>query len=363
MRHGLVTGRAGLPLLAAILLLVGGVSLALILGREDPTDPKAIARPLEGDAPQAAQARDPVTAREVAGETVPEREEAAGSTPDLHLRADSGRPDPDAGRFQGGAGQIRGYIETADTTPFPTVWQLVLEPSTTLTGRERAERRVIEFQAGEQEFVISDLPLAGYDLMPRAAGMNGRRHPVLLERNNDNPYVTLQLHPAGFILGRVVDHEKLATAGLEVTLQALTREGVFETRTDTIGNYRFDDVLDGEYRLVFGPLTSPLLPPQSLRFSAPTMTVPDKQLPPLLRLNLLVLGPDHLPVFEAQVTGAGSDGGLVDVQTDAFGRATALFLPAGRYRLTAKHELYQRVRQSVELNARPTDLTLRLRAR
>ena len=270
-----------------------------------------------------------------------------------------GGPDPDQAAFGPGTAEIRGYIETVDETPFPQAWTLALEPSTTLVGRERVEPRVIEFSGGQREFRVPDLPLGGYDVIPRAEGMNGRRTPVLLSRAGQSPYITLQLYPAGFLEGRVVDHEGRPAEGLRITLRGAGLEAPRSTTTDFLGGYRFDGVLDGEYTLSFGDPRSPVLPPTSLVFSAPTLTVPERDLPQLSHLDLLVLDGEGNPVHGAKVEGSGASGGYVEVETDGEGRARAAFLPPGRYRLSATHEVLGRTRRSFEVDTEPTEGVLR----
>ncbi|MEM7310933.1 MAG: carboxypeptidase-like regulatory domain-containing protein [Planctomycetota bacterium] len=348
-------------LLFLVVVLAGGGAVLLTLLGDDP-EPSAPVRP--GGATTARAAEPPAPAADLrapADDPAAKRATAEAPPPDLSLRPH--RADEHAARFSGPAGQIRGYIETSDDTPFPRTWRLVLEPSTTLIGREHAESRVVEFEAGEQEFVVRDLPLAGYDVIAEADGLNGRRHSVLLDARSSNPYITLQLYPAGYVVGRILDAAGNAAEGLEVTLLGVTSVSSVETRTDILGNYRFDSVLDGEYQLLFGHHSSPVLPPESIRFSAPSMTFPDRTLPEFSALDLLVLDSDGNAVFDATVEGSGSNGGYVKTKTDVNGRARAPFLPAGRYRLTAQHELHGRARRSIDVGTEPTDTVIRFSPR
>jgi hypothetical protein len=247
----------------------------------------------------------------------------------------------------------------ADATPFPASWTLLLEPSRTLAGRDRAERRVLTFSAGEQEFVVPDLPLAGYDLCAEAPGLNALRSPVLLDRKNRDPYVTLQFYPAGFVTGRLLDYEHLPADEVPVTLSDAARSVERETRSDILGNFRFDGVLDGEYTLTFGRKTSPLLPVERLRFSAPSLTLPERELPPLARLSILVLDDAGRPVPDVTVRGSGPPGGTIEETTDAEGAAIARYVPAGSYRLSVEHELLGRIRSAVDLKLPEGEVVLR----
>ncbi len=361
--HALVTGRARPLLLLAVALAAGGAGLVLYLGRGGAAAPSAApARPPSARPPAVEPEALPPASAVPPRIAAPSDAEVPPAAPaDLRLGAGA-KPDPDAARFEGERGRIRGYIETADATPFPARWTLVLEPSRTLTGRDRAEPRTLEFQAGEQEFTVSDLPLAGYDLCASAPGLNALRSPVLLDRKNRDPYVTLQFYPAGFVAGRVLTHEHLPADDLLVTLTDGVRKAAREVRTDVLGNFRFDGVLDGEYTLAFGPTLSPLLPVQTLRFSSPSLTVPDRELPALASLSILVLDEQDQPVAGATVRGDGPPGGALVVTTDARGTAVGRYLPPGTYKLSAEDELHGRVRLGIQLALPSGDAVLRFRS-
>jgi 5-hydroxyisourate hydrolase-like protein (transthyretin family) len=183
---------------------------------------------------------------------------------------------------------------------------------------------------------------------------------VLLDRRHDDPYITMQLYAAGFVTGRVLDHAGLPAEGLAVALRSLAGDDpARETACDVLGWYRFDEVLDGEYELRFGPPERPLLPVQRLRFAAPSMTIPDRELPMTSRLAILAVDDYEVPVPDARVRGSG-DAGVFDVTTDATGRAEARYLRLGRYRVGAEHEQYGRARVVIDVTAAPQDLRLHL---
>ncbi len=346
-RRGRAAGALLLVLLIAALAAVVGWT-AFSSDDEPGEETEAVAPPSVEVAVPAAPADAVAGPREAVGPSADAGREVA-PTPPKDLGLAGRKPDPHAERFEGSHGRIRGYIEMADDTPFPKSWRLVVGPSTTLVGRERAENRVVEFFAGEQEFVVEGLPLAGYDVRPEADGMNGRRHPVMLDRRSKNPYITLHLSPAGFLTGRLVDAEGLPAEGVEITIEASGSGSVWETKTDALGYYRMDRVLDGEYKLSFGPRTNPLLAPEWIRFSAPSMTFPERKLPTLSELSILVLDAQGHPVANAVVEGSGNAGGYVREETDAYGKALAKLLPDGRYRLTVRHETLGRMRNSVDV--------------
>jgi len=358
-------------LLLLTLALVAGLAIFLFAttrGEDEKVRPRggASAAPTagssRGDAPPAKGSGEVDAAPGIEAPRMPSAPADDGADPeDLRLRVDALRDaQSDEQRFDG-RGKIRGYIETADETPFPTEWSLVLEPSTTLIGRERAVRRVIEFTQGEQEFEIDDLPLAGYDVLAKAPGWNARRHSVLLDNRHRNPYITMQFYAAGFLEGRVLNHEKLPAEGLPVTLRWLGgSDEPRTTETDVLGRFRFDEVLDGEYELRFGAALAPLLEPKRVRFTAPHMTLPDRELPVTSNASIVALDPYGNPIPDVRVRGSGSNGSAFDVVTDATGRATARFLKPGRYRASGDHEHYRRARHAFEVGDEPVDVVLRL---
>jgi hypothetical protein len=350
------------------LLLAGGAALlvlALCVAWFAAAEARAPAAPLEAgrstaqaparDEPRGALLPDPDT-RTTADAAA--RETPAAPQEDLRLRA-AGPKKPDV-RFEGGRGRIRGYIETSDATPFPREWSLVLEPSRTLAGRDRAERRELFFHAGEQEFAVEDLPLAGYDLVAKAAGLNALPAPVLLERANRDPYVTLQFYPAGFVAGRLLDAAGLAADGVRVTLVDEARGMSSERSTDLSGRFRFDGVLDGEYTLSVGSPIVPLFPAERLRFHAPSLTLPDRTLPDLGALRITLVDAEGRALPGALLRGAGPPGGEFEATTDALGEALVRYLPPGHYRVTAEDELLGHTRRATTLKAKEQgELTLR----
>lgn len=262
-------------------------------------------------------------------------------------------PNPaDDPRFSGAAGELRGHVEVQGDQPFPRRWTLVLRPSTTLIGRELAVTRRIDVEDGRQDFVVSDLPLAGYDVLAEAEGMNGLAQPVLIDRRNSTPFVNLRLAPAGFVEGVVKDHEGLPAEGLTLTLLTEPDGPAVEATTDALGRYRFERVLDGPHQLVVGPVASPIVPERKeLRFRAPSMILPDIELPPLATLELEILDLAHRSLPDVTIRGSGTNGGAFEGTTDAYGRYVARFLPPGRYRIRLEREGYEPRRVAIEITS------------
>jgi hypothetical protein len=218
------------------------------------------------------------------------------------------------------------------------VWQLVVEPSRTLIGGERAVRRELSFEHGEQEFAVEDLPLGGYDVRVIAYGLSASvQHVLLAKPAEDNLYLSFQLAPSGFIEGRVLS----SGAGIEGVPLALDPvppiAGVPARRAQSGpgGAFLFDDLSDGRYLLIVGEPQSPVIAPRQVDFKRPALHVDDLELPELGELAMVVRDASGRAVPEVELRGYGEKGGHVEARTDARGEAVARFLPEGRYTVIA----------------------------
>jgi len=290
-----------------------------------------------------------------AGETAASPRHAEDPSPAPRSAATTGSPASTDARFRG-RGEIRGHVEVSGTGPFPEHWRLVLRPSTSLVGRDLAEERVLEFAGGVQDFVAGDLPLAGYDVIAEAEGMNGLPLPILLDRRNASPFVNLRLTPAGSLEGRVVDAEKLPAEGVTLTLVPLPEGELLVARTDALGDYRFPQVLDGSYLLFLGTRDFPLVAePTRIAFRAPTLTVPELELPSLATLELTLVDEVENRLEGVRVAGSSPHGGTLEGITDATGRLVLRHLLAGRWRIQLDHEGHKSRRVTVELATGETE--------
>ena len=341
-------GSAAVLLLAALLVLGGLVAWLVLAGTQatpgpgDPVTPRA-----DAGVQETRTDRSIPTVRTNA--TTPAGAPAAGPA---RTAGGPRRVGGDPDRFRG-RGVLRGSIEAAPGLSMPAAWTLVLEPSSSLAGSGDPEPRRIEL-TGDDDWVVEDLPLGGYAVRAEAPGCNGRAVHVLLERTSNAAYVMLQLSPAGFVEGRLVDADGAPVEEVEVWLLpgapkalGLTGSEGRSTRSDVEGLWRFDDVLDGTYTLLFGPPSAPLVDPVAIRFQAPSLTWPSPELPPLVDLELLVTDAVGQPVGDATVVGTSPQ---------AF-RATSLpngsvrvpNLPFGFLNVRAEHEALGSGRLTLQL--------------
>ncbi len=253
-----------------------------------------------------------------------------------------------------GRGSLRGQILMADGLDFPTAWAVHVGPSRSLRGRERAVSKRIELTGDSHEFIVEGLPLGGYDVWIEAEGLRSRRRAVLLTRGSSSPYVNLQVTRMGFIDGFVFRESGAAAENVLVALEPILGQVRREVRTRPDGSYRFERVEDGEYRLHFGPAETPLLPARELYFRAPSLRFPQVVLPPTVDLLIYTQDVKGQLMPSVRVSGFGSKGGLIDVETDATGRAWARNLVPGLYRINASTDGDKlRARKNLEVTLAP----------
>lgn len=264
-----------------------------------------------------------------------------------------GTPQPTGAGLPSSAGNSRGRLRQPDGRPIGIIrgrlslngvarldgpWKLILEPSRFAIGAELAERRELELPGAERDFEVTGLPLAGYDVRAEYPGLNGRALPLVLRKGAEATYVVIELSPSADVAGRLINSEGLGEEGISVHLRATGTSVDLSTVSDALGDYRFDDVLDGNYTLRVGAANAPILDPLSIQVRAPRMTVPDLEVPSLGRLRIEVVDPFDTPQPDVEVFGGGNGGGSIDVTTDSTGTALATLLPAGRYSLRAQVE-------------------------
>lgn len=238
----------------------------------------------------------------------------------------------------GRVGSVRGHVEVSGEEPFPAQWRLVLRPSLTLPDRESAVERSVEFGDGRKDFEVMELPLGGYDVRAEAVGFNGQIAAVLLEPGNEHPFVNLRMVPAGLLEGRVLDSAGLPAEGVPLTLFAAEDRTPREAVSDVSGVYRFPSLVDGNYELVVGRPTAPIVRERHpVRFLAPHLTFPDIELPLLGEIHVRIVDSLERPLEGVEVRGSGTNGGIVEGKTDFLGRLVVRHLPAGHFRMRLSH--------------------------
>jgi hypothetical protein len=240
-------------------------------------------------------------------------------------------PPPD--RFEG-LGRLRGSVQVRGGAAFPERWSLVLEPSAAVVTPSRAEHRRID-HAETNEFDVEDLPLGAYAVSVEAPGMNSVPRQVLLQKPVTDIFITITIHPAGFLTGSVSDSSGRPIADIEVLLERRDGGGLRSQRTDGGGSYLFENVLDGEYRLFVGNTTNPSVPPRELAFSAPSLHMPPIVLPPLGEIEICVRDGSGNPLEGVLLRGYGDEGGTIEAKTNRDGIAKASLLPPGFYTVIA----------------------------
>ncbi len=305
--------------------LAGAIALAIGLS----SDRAAITTDLASNEARAAPSEP-----RVIGSTDPRSTEVPPDAVAPRTPIATPEPPPD---FEG-RGVLRGRLTAQPGLAVPERWKLLVSPNTFLRGSERAESRTIEFAHGETLFRVDDLPLGGYAVRAQAGGLNCLPVSVLLVRGAENQFVSLVLAPSGYVQGSVLDADDRPAEGVPVTLEASSTRARRTLETDVAGGYRFDDVTDGEYTLYFGRPEASLVPPVSLAFTAPALTVTERKLPATGIAEVWARDENGTPLSDAVISGFSAHAGVIDARTGRDGSVIVRHLPAGRYRLHARLE-------------------------
>lgn len=255
----------------------------------------------------------------------------AFAEPPVHAPA----PAPPPADFRG-RGSIRGEVVLPRGLELPETWAVVVGPSRALEGRERAETRRVERPGSARDFELLDLPLGGYDVRIEGPGLGCFPSPVLLVRGSEHVFVNVAVHRLGILDGFLLDEDGRPLEGILVVLEDEVTGERRSTHTTVTGAYVFSDLADAEYRIYFGGVTHPLIPPGDLSFRAPSMRYPPRRLPPLGSLVVYTIDPEGNPIGNANLQGFSPSGGVIETASDAFGLARIANLRPGRYRLAAR---------------------------
>jgi hypothetical protein len=251
----------------------------------------------------------------------------------IELRASQESARPQSAARTDGIGSLRGVLLDRTGEGVPERWTLVMRPNTAIrTPTPRKEVRA-EFNEAQERFTVQDVPLGAYDVWVEAEGVNRRTTPVLLVKGSDSPFISLELHARGYLEGVVLDEPGAPVGGLQVTLLSTQGSGR-STRTDGAGRYLFEELIDGEYQLLIGAQQNPLVGPEELSFSAPSLHYPVRRVPELGSARVRAVDRSGLPLSGVRVDGFAPDGGILGGTSDGDGYCLVNNLVAGRYRLS-----------------------------
>lgn len=329
----------------AALLWIGLVAVAALLGLATflASPPRAAQDPESGTtAPgRPAAGVNPTGAPESAGGA---RTEAPADEPPVLETARSARgPRQAPGSFDervlDGKGRIRGFVQAPAGVDFPLEWTLLVGPSPSMIGHERAESRTLSFQNGEREFALEDLPLGGYALCARAYGLASlEQHLLLAKPGETDVYVSMQFGITAVVEGSVRLADSAAVLGLELSLEPRPA-GVRQTATsDLYGHFTFTDVRQGGYTLHFGSPENPVREAIEVNVVGPFERLGDLTVPKMCELVVRAQTELGAPVRGVQIDGYGDHGGRFSGLTDEQGEVRARFLPAGRITVDARSE-------------------------
>ena len=342
-------GALGLGLLLAALAAVGlGVLAWWLLSRPGPAPGGPVATPggpsgtvgeVSGDGVPAA---DPEADREaVEGDS-----EAVAPTGPLgaELAAGEGPPPEDPSRFRG-EGVLRGTLTFSEAVELGAPWTLVIEPSRWLVGAEKATTRRIELPADARDFEATELPLAGYRVTAEVPGWHCPPSDVLLQRGSPHVFVSLSLERNGTVEGTLLRDNGTGAEGIAVHLQSLSGGTGYETLVDPSGHFRIEGVPEGNWRLVYGPETSPFLKPTLFELHRTGIKLPPATLPPLSWFRLVVFTPEGDPIPGATISASGHSGGVARGETDEYGVFVGRNAVPGRWTVRISHPDHGRTRR------------------
>lgn len=251
------------------------------------------------------------------------------------------------------AGSITVRARFADGM-LPKEWTLDLEDVGLVPHDPKAARTSVNVSGAE--ITVERRLDTVHRLRGRSAGLSSAAHEVSLSRDRNAVDVEILLEPAAVVEGLVVgaDDKPVAERGVwlqRIQFESSAREPSMDhyTRTSSSGEFRFDAVPAGMWRIQVGERTSPLVGLVGVRVELPLTRVDTIRLPPLHALALRIVDEHDLPVRDARLWSRGSNGGAFDVAGDAYGEARVADLPAGRWRVFAQSATSGRANLSIEL--------------
>jgi len=232
----------------------------------------------------------------------------------------------DPARFNG-LGRL--LVELQAPPDFNGPWTLSLAPAKALFGADRAQARELQVLTGERRVTLEDVQLGGYEIRAKAPGMQSIPEYVMMALPDDVDIVQpLRIVHPGDLVGRLLDADGAPASDFPVEVQRQTGEVQRSVRSDFAGDYRFERLEDGEYKLAVGYPGAPLLV-RELQFAAPGLTMPDLKLPPLAPLRVRVIDGEGRGIEGAMVTLSGLASGARSAETDRDGLAQLPHCAAG----------------------------------
>lgn len=319
-------------MIGVIVASVFAVGAAVWLGydpgpRSDAAVP-SVSTPVEGDSPAATLP----TAREALVAAVPDE-----------------RTDVRPGESTSCAVRVQGELELVPGGHVPASWILEAQDVGGLDVECPVTAPQTSFSQHSPHFSV-DLRRGAWLLRPRAEEQLGRWVRVECEPGRPPPPVVLRLERSGTFTIRVFDDHGLPVADVPIELRSLDGVETSQSRkTDSLGLFSTGEVLDGTYRVTCGDFEHPILPPRTFELRGPEFVAPPLILPSLTTLVVEVHDGDGHAVGGANVSAIGSAGGAFGDRTDQSGRCRGTLLPAGRYRVNARHEQFGRGDGEIEV--------------
>lgn len=253
-----------------------------------------------------------------------------------------------AAPLQRTTGMIRGDITLAAAV-VPTLETVIVRVVEAVQPTHGAPppftmQHVIRFAPsdGTPRFALDDIPFssAGYVVHAFAAGLNGTEQVVQLNADHPVADVVLGIHPGTPFSLLLRDQDLGPIVDTDVTMMPVGSplgRPTYAKRADTFGAVVFENVLRGQYQVLVGPLTQPLLEPvpvevfatSGVQVQSKTIVVPRGE---SLTVNVFGLGGHGMAEIEVKVT-SGSDTRFREFKqpTNWGGTATFEHLVPGTY--------------------------------
>ncbi len=243
----------------------------------------------------------------------------------------------DPTRFRG-VGRIEAHLTVATGVTAPTRWTLVLEPAPFKIGAEHARARRIEVE-GQTTLVADDVALGSYSVRAEAGDFECKPFDLELRKPELVDIVfPLELFERGTLTGRVLDELGLPVQGMAVFALARTGSAARETRTDDAGNFAFERLPDGDWKIRVATRENPLASAEDVTFAAPSLHLREFTVPRSGSIEVQVVDELGVGLVGTLVEAIGLRSGPLSVTTGPDGFAKLGPAIAGEVRLFASDE-------------------------